>query len=139
MHLGLDWYWVPEPTRIMGSRPLVRVKETFMKSLSIPVMFVAAMAVGAAFAQLPEVHPQPAPKGTVAQAVDDAAITSKVKDAITSDPALKDMEFTVETTDAVVTLNGTAGASDQIARALAIARAVDGVKAVTNILAVKTS
>jgi hyperosmotically inducible periplasmic protein len=110
-----------------------------MNSLSIPVVFVAAMAAGAALAQLPEVQPQPAPKGTVAQAVDDATITSKVKDAISSDPALKDMEFTVDTNDAVVTLNGTAGARDQIDRALAIARAVDGVKSVVNILAVKTS
>lgn len=110
-----------------------------MKSLSIPVMFVAAMAAGAAFAQLPEVTPQPTPKGTVAQAVDDATITAKVKEAITADPALKDMEFTVETGDAVVTLAGSAGANDQIARAVAIARAVDGVKSVVNILAVKTS
>jgi hyperosmotically inducible protein len=118
---------------------LLGVKEFFMKSLSIPAVFVAAIATGAAFAQLPEVQPQPAPKGTVAQAVDDATITSKVKDAIASDPALKDMEFTVETMDSVVTLNGTANARDQIARAVALARAVPGVKAVTNILAVKTS
>ena len=123
----------------MDSRPIVFVKEFFMKSLTIPAVFVAAMAAGAAFAQLPEVQPQPAPKGTVAQAAEDATITSKVKNAIASDPALKDMEFTVETADAVVTLNGTAGASDQIARAVALAKAVDGVKAVVNVLAVKTS
>lgn len=110
-----------------------------MKSLSVPAVFFAAMAACVAFAQLPEVQPQPAPKGTVAQGVDDATITSKVKNAIASDSTLKDVEFTVETTDAVVTLSGTAGASDQIARAVAIARAVDGVKSVINILAVKTS
>ena len=109
-----------------------------MKLLWIPAVLVAAIAAGAALGQLPEVQPQPAPKGTVAQAVDDATITSKVKDAITSDPALKDMRFTVETADSVVTLNGTANASDQIARAVALARAVPGVKSVTNILAVKT-
>ena len=110
-----------------------------MKLSSILAVFVVAIAAGAAFAQLPEVKPQPAPNGTVAQSVDDATITSKVKDAIASDPALKDMEFTVETTDAVVTLNGTAGALDQISRAVALAKAVPGVKSVTNILAVKTS
>ena len=110
-----------------------------MKLLAIPAVFVAAMTAGAAFAQLPEVQPQPAPKGTVARGVDDATITSKVKNAITSDPALKGMEFTVETADSVVTINGTANASDQIARAMALARAVPGVKSVTNILAVKTS
>jgi osmotically-inducible protein OsmY len=109
-----------------------------MKLLSIPVL-VAAIVSGAALAQLPEVQPQPAVKSTVAQGVEDETITSKVTDAIGSDPALKDMQFTVETADSVVTLNGTANASDQIARAVAIARAVPGVKSVINILAVKTS
>jgi hyperosmotically inducible periplasmic protein len=110
-----------------------------MRMLSIPAVLVAAIAAGAAFAQLPEVKPQPAPKGTVAQAVDDATITTKVKDAIASDPALKGMELTVETADSVVSLNGTANASDQIARAVALARTVPGVKSVINVLAVKTS
>lgn len=110
-----------------------------MKSLWIPAVFVTALAAGSAFAQLPQVEPQPAPKGTVAQSIDDETITSKVTDAIASDPDLKGMEFTVETNDAVVTLNGTAAASDQIARAVALARAVAGVKSVTNILGVKTS
>ena len=96
-----------------------------MRLLSLCAASVAALCVGGAFAQLPPVQPQPAPKGTVAQSADDAA--------------MKDIQFTVDTTDAVVVLNGTATASDQIARAVAIARAVDGVKSVTNILAVKTS
>jgi osmotically-inducible protein OsmY len=117
----------------------IGTKEFAVKWSSIPAVFFAAVAAGAAFAQLPEVAPQPAPKGTVAQGVDDATITSRVKEAISSDPALKEMEFTVETADSVVTINGTAGASDQIARAIALARAVPGVKSVTNILAVKTS
>jgi hyperosmotically inducible protein len=99
----------------------------------------AAMAASVAFAQLPEVKPQPVPKSTGAQASDDATINAKVKNAISADPALKGMEFTVETSDAVVTINGTANAPDQIARALAIARAVDGVKSVTNIIAVRPS
>ena len=110
-----------------------------MKSLSIPAAVFAAMTACAAVAQLPPVQPQPAPKGTVAQSVDDATITSKVTNAIAEDPVLKDIEFTVDTTDAVVTLNGTANAKDQVARAVAIARSIDGVKSVVNILAVKTS
>lgn len=110
-----------------------------MRLLSLCAAPLAAMGIASAFAQLPPVQPQPAPKGTVAQASDDATITSKVREAILSDPALKDIQFTVETAGAVVTLNGTATASDQIARAVAIARSVEGVKSVTNILAVKTS
>lgn len=110
-----------------------------MKSSYMLAVFVVAMAAGAASAQMPAVSPSPAPKGAVAQGVDDATITSKVTNAISSDPDLKDMEFTVATTDAVVTINGTARAADQIQRALALARAVEGVKSVTNILAVRTS
>ncbi len=77
--------------------------------------------------------PPPDPKSTAAQASQDASITSKVRDAIASDAQLKDLEFTV------VTLNGTAASREQIARALALAKSVDGVKSVTNILAVRTS
>ena len=110
-----------------------------MRSPSIPAVFAAAMAASMAFAQLPEVQPKPVPLSTGAQASIDAAISAKVKSAISADPALKDMELTVETSDAVVTLNGTAPAADQIARAVAIARTIAGVKSVTNILAVKTS
>jgi hyperosmotically inducible periplasmic protein len=110
-----------------------------MKSPSILAVLSATFALGVAFAQLPEVKPPPVPISATAQSVKDETITAKVTTALSSDPALKDMEFTVATTDAIVTLNGTANAADQIARALAIARAVDGVKSVTSILAVKTS
>lgn len=49
------------------------------------------------------------------------------------------MQFTVETANAVVSLNGTANAADQIARAVAIAGSVPGVKGVINVLGVKPS
>ena len=119
-----------------------------MKLLSICAIFAAAMAFGVAAADLPDVKPPaplpdvktpPVPNTAVGQSVIDETITGKVMSAIASDPQLKDVEFTVATTDGVVTLNGTATASDQIMRALAIARSVEGVKSVTNILAVKTS
>jgi hyperosmotically inducible protein len=110
-----------------------------MKTISIPAVAFAAMAACAAFAQLPPVQPPPAPQGTVAQGAADETITAKVKEVLAADSALVDMEVTVETADAVVTLNGTARARDQINRALALARAVDGVKSVVNILAVRTS
>ena len=87
-----------------------------MKSLSIPAVFACAMAFGMAYAQLPEVKPLPEPKSIVAQDVADATITAKVTSALSADPALKDMELTVATTDSVVTINGTANAPDQIAR-----------------------
>ena len=110
-----------------------------LKTLSLPALLVVAMTAAAAFAQMPSVAPKAVPESTPAQASNDATITSKVKDAIASDPDLKGLEVTVDTTDAVVTLNGTADSRDQISRALALAKAVAGVKSVTNILAVKTS
>jgi len=88
---------------------------------------------------LPVVPPKADPKSTGAQAVDDSTITSKVNEAISSDSDLKSMSFTVETTDAVVTLHGVADSKEQVARALALVRAVAGVKSVINIVAVKTS
>ncbi|QJR14310.1 BON domain-containing protein [Usitatibacter palustris] len=105
-----------------------------MKASWIPAVLVAGIAAGSALAQLPEVQPQPAPKGTVAQSIDDATITTKVKEAIAADPLLKDVKVTVDTNNAVVILNGTAPAADVIARAVAVARAVPGVKSVTNVI-----
>ena len=43
----------------------------------------------------------------MANAVDDAAITAKVKTAIMAEPGLKATEINVDTKDAVVTLTGT--------------------------------
>jgi hyperosmotically inducible periplasmic protein len=150
----------------MASTP-IPAKEPVMMKPAIPVLFIAAIAAQGAGAQtpstqpvnpppaptvvvpsnpalrppsaLPEVPPPTPPQSTVAVAVSDSTITSKVRDAIASDSDLKSMSVTVETTDSIVTLNGTADSREQIARALAVARTVEGVKGVTNVLAVKTS
>jgi len=108
--------------------------------VKIPLIPLAVIcfSVGAALAQLPEVQPAPAPRMSVAQTPDDETISAQVKDAISSDPELKDLKFTVATTDAVVTLEGTATSRSQISRALAITRQVPGVKSVVNILTVPT-
>ena len=98
-------------------------------------LLVIAFSMGAALAQLPEVSP-PQPPVNPIQNVDDETITSKVKDAISADPELTNLRFTVATSGAIVTLEGTARAKDEIARAVAIARSVPGVKSVVNTLAV---
>jgi hyperosmotically inducible periplasmic protein len=121
-------------------RSEIRVKEFRMKDFFVSAAVVAAMFASAAIAQpLPEAPPPAAPKGTVAASVEDSTISSRVKDAIGSDSELKDVEVTVDTTDGIVTLNGTAASREQIGRALALARTVDGVKGVTNLLAIRTS
>ena len=65
-----------------------------------------------------------------ATAVDDAAITAKVKTAIMAEPGLKAMEINVDTKDAVVTLTGTVPSAPLKDRAKEIATNVSGVKSV---------
>ncbi len=107
-----------------------------MKMFSASTLIIAALAAGAAFAQTPKVAPRPQPSAP--GAVGDSGITNRVRLAIASDPLLQDLIFNVETTDAVVTLTG-AGTREQVGRAVSLARSVEGVKSVTNLLAMKGS
>jgi len=65
-----------------------------------------------------------------ANAVDDAAITAKVKTAIMAEPGLKSMQIDVDTKDAVVTLSGTVASAPLKDRAKEIASSVSGVRSV---------
>ena len=65
-----------------------------------------------------------------ATAVDDAAITAKVKTAIMAEPGLKATEINVDTKDAVVTLTGTVPTAPLKDRAKEIASSVSGVRSV---------
>ena len=71
--------------------------------------------------------------------VSDAAITTKVKSAIVSEPGLKALQINVDTADGVVTLTGVVDAPQNIDRAMQVAQAVEGVKFVNNRLSVKSS
>ena len=70
-------------------------------------------------------------------AIDDAAITTKVKAAIFAEPNLKSLQISVDTVGGVVTLTGSVNSSADSDRAKAVAAAVEGVKNVDNHLAVK--
>ena len=65
-----------------------------------------------------------------ANAVDDAAITAKVKTAIMAEPGLKATDINVDTKDAVVTLTGTVPSAPLKNRAKEIASNVAGVRSV---------
>ena len=73
-----------------------------------------------------------------AVAVDDAAITTKVKTAVLAEPGLKSLQINVDTKDAVVTLSGTVDTPELKSRAVQIAQGVQGVKSVNDNLSVKT-
>ena len=72
-------------------------------------------------------------------AVDDAAITTKVKAAVLAEPGLKTLDISVDTKDGVVTLAGVVGSPDLKQRATELAQHVDGVRSVTDQLMVKAS
>ena len=70
-------------------------------------------------------------------AIDDAAITTKVKAAIFAEPGLKTLQISVDTVKGVVTLSGSVDTQQSSNRAKQLAGAVDGVKDVENRLVVK--
>ena len=71
------------------------------------------------------------------QYVDDSVITSKVKNDILQDADLKVLQIHVNTYKGTVQLSGFVDSPQTFAKAGAVARAVEGVKAVQNDLAVK--
>lgn len=69
--------------------------------------------------------------------IDSAAITTKVKAEILKDPQLKVMQISVETFKDTVQLSGFVDSAATKARATAVVRNVEGVRAVKNDLVVK--
>jgi hyperosmotically inducible protein len=65
-------------------------------------------------------------------AIDDAAITAKVKAAIFVEPGLRTLQIKVDTVKGVVTLTGSVDSQKSSNRAKALASAVAGVKKVKN-------
>jgi hyperosmotically inducible protein len=72
-------------------------------------------------------------------AVDDTAITTKVKGAVMAQPGLKTLQIDVDTKNGVVTLTGTVDNPTLKERATQIAQNVDGVRSVVDHLVVKAT
>ncbi len=72
-----------------------------------------------------------------AAAVDDAAITTKVKTAVIAEPGLSALKIDVDTKDGVVTLTGTVDSAAMKDRAQQVAQGVSGVRSVVDNLVVK--
>lgn len=73
------------------------------------------------------------------EAIDDAAITAKVKAVILAEPGLGVLQISVDTVQGVTTLSGTVDSQQNSDRAKDIASAVAGVKGVENQLVVKST
>ncbi|WP_374340678.1 BON domain-containing protein [Methyloversatilis sp.] len=69
--------------------------------------------------------------------IDDTVITTKVKAAILNDPVLKVAEINVETFKGVVQLSGFVSTQAMSEKAIAVTRAVGGVKSVKNDMRIK--
>ncbi len=76
---------------------------------------------------------------TAGQYFDDAAITTKVKDAFIADPVVKASQVNVETMQGVVQLSGFVDSSNSEARAVNLAQQVKGVKSVQDNIIVRAS
>ncbi|MEQ6341461.1 MAG: BON domain-containing protein [Gammaproteobacteria bacterium] len=73
------------------------------------------------------------------EALDDAAITAKVKAAILAEPGLRVLQINIDTTKGVTTLSGSIDSQQSSDRAKEIAGAVAGVKGVENQLVVNST
>lgn len=74
---------------------------------------------------------------TVGNKIDDTVVTTRVKSAFLQDSDVKGMDIAVVTRKGEVMLSGFVDNPDQVARAVKVAQAVDGVQSVRNDLAVK--
>lgn len=76
---------------------------------------------------------------TAGQYADDSAITTKVKEAFVADPHVKASQINVETMQGVVQLSGFTTSPKSEARAVELARRVDGVTSVKDDIIIRGS
>ena len=74
---------------------------------------------------------------TVGDTIDDATITTRVKTAFLNDPAVGGLRIYVDTFKGVVTLSGRVKSKDEEAKAMALARSIQGVVDVKSTLQIQ--
>ncbi len=80
----------------------------------------------------------PGISGTIGAKIDDTVLTTGVKTALLKEPEIKSMDIQVETRNGEVMLSGFVDSQAQKDRAVAVARAVNGVTGVQDSLALKS-
>lgn len=109
-------------------------------SWSLIPLAVLVFATLAGCTKAPEPAPlvvAPVATTTVGTELDDSVITTKVKSALLSDPDVKSFDIQTETRKGEVQLSGFVDNDTQVERAVAVARAVEGVTSVSNKMSVK--
>ena len=74
---------------------------------------------------------------TVGETIDDATITTRVKTSLLNDPDVGGLRIDVDTFKGVVTLSGRVKSKDEEAKAIAIARSINGVSQVKSTLTIE--
>lgn len=74
---------------------------------------------------------------TVGETIDDATITTRVKTAFINDPVVGALRIDVDTFKGVVTLSGRVKTKDEEQKAIALARAINGVTDVKSTLQIQ--
>jgi len=75
----------------------------------------------------------------ISDATADARTTTTIKGKFLKEPGLSSLGISVDTTDGLVTLSGTARSDDEVAKAVRLALETDGVRKVVSTLQVKPS
>jgi osmotically-inducible protein OsmY len=104
-----------------------------MKKSCGVIRFLAALMMIAAFMACAST-PQQTSTG---EHIDDTVITTKVKTELANDNFLKSFQISVETRKGIVELSGFVDSQYAVDKAGQIARGVEGVKSVNNVLIVK--
>jgi osmotically-inducible protein OsmY len=110
--------------------------KTSLAGVAVFVLAVASMAVPPATAQVKEQTKEAAAK--TGNAITDGWITMKIHAQFVPEKALDNSDINVDTTKGMVTLKGTVPTAGARQRAVAIAKATDGVKGVTDNLTIAT-
>ncbi len=74
---------------------------------------------------------------SVGETIDDATLTTRVKTSLLNDPVVGGLRIDVDTFKGVVTLSGRAKTKEEEAKAIALARQIDGVKDVKSTLQIQ--
>ena len=74
---------------------------------------------------------------SVGETIDDATLTTRVKTSLLNDPVVGSLRIDVDTFKGVVTLSGRAKTKEEEAKAIALARQIDGVKDVKSTLQIQ--
>jgi hyperosmotically inducible protein len=106
--------------------------------LSVTVLTIAALALGACASSNKSNTNEGSKSETTGQYIDDATVTAKVKTAIANDVGVKAASnVNVETYRGVVQLSGFADSDAQASKAVAAAKKVNGVRSVKNDMRIK--